>query len=357
MNVTNLFQILAGVGWIAAIIVIILIVTSAARARPFRLGSTMIAFSVILALVFTALSAGAVYIRPEERGVVLSVVSPRGYREEALQPGLRWVIPFLESVQTFPVSRQTYTMSVVTNEGQVQGDDSIAARTFDGQEIFVDASVIYNVDPTKVVQVYILWQGRYTEELVRPLARGVIRDAVSQFGVQDVVSSKRFEMVKQMRDAMEKKLNENGLQMVDFVLRNITFSKEYASSVEQKQIAEQQAQQAKFVVETKKQEAEQARQVAQGQADAVVISAKSAAQSRLIQADAEAKSLQMLAEVLKNNPEMLTYQYITKISPNVQVMFLPSNAPFVFPLPNMSTLPGPQSPTQPTPEPTKVPTP
>jgi len=55
------------------------------------------------------------------------------------------------------------------------------------------------------------------------------------------------------------------------VLRNISFSPEYAASVEQKQIAEQQAQQAKLTVEQRKQEAEQARQVAQGVADAVVI--------------------------------------------------------------------------------------
>ena len=62
--------------------------------------------------------------------------------------------------------------------------------------------------------------------------------------------------------------------LVDFVLRDIHFSEEYAVAVEQKQIAEQQAQQAKFVVESKKQEAEQARQVAQGQADAAVIAAQ-----------------------------------------------------------------------------------
>jgi regulator of protease activity HflC (stomatin/prohibitin superfamily) len=57
------------------------------------------------------------------------------------------------------------------------------------------------------------------------------------------------------------------------VLRNIRFSDEYAAAVEQKQIAEQQAEQARFVVESKKQEAEQARQIAQGQADAAVIAA------------------------------------------------------------------------------------
>ena len=87
---------------------------------------------------------------------------------------------------------------------------------------------------------------------------------------------------------MQQKLGENGLSLVDFILRNITFSPEYAASVEQKQVAEQQAQQAAFVVEQRRQEAEQARQVAQGQADAVVINAQGAADARVIQAQAEA---------------------------------------------------------------------
>jgi regulator of protease activity HflC (stomatin/prohibitin superfamily) len=103
--------------------------------------------------------------------------------------------------------------------------------------------------------------------------------------------------------------------------------------VEQKQIAEQQAQQAKLVVEQKKQEAEQARQTAQGAADAAVIRAKGDAEARLIQADAEAKSLLLIANSIKDNPTLLTYQYITKLSPNINTMLLPSSSPFLIPLP------------------------
>ena len=51
--------------------------------------------------------------------------------------------------------------------------------------MLVDASIIYGVDPGKVVQVHITWQDRYSTDLVRPVARGVIRDAVSQYGVED----------------------------------------------------------------------------------------------------------------------------------------------------------------------------
>jgi regulator of protease activity HflC (stomatin/prohibitin superfamily) len=179
-----------------------------------------------------------------------------------------------------------------------------------------------------------LWKDRYTDELIRAQSRGVIRDVVSQYRVEEVVTSKRFEMAEKLRTTMEQKLNDNGLVLIDFILRNITFSPEYAASVEQKQIAEQTAQQAKFVVEQKRQEAEQARQTAQGAADASVIRAKGDAEARIIQAQAESQSLELIAKALQSNPNLLTYQYITKLSPTVQTMFLPSNAPFVFQLPN-----------------------
>jgi len=171
---------------------------------------------------------------------------------------------------------------------------------------------------------------------VRAQSRGIIRDAVSQFGVEQVVTDKRFELVDFINDAMAKKMEENGLILVDFVLRNITFSPEYAASVEQKQIAEQLAKQAAFTVEQRRQEAQQAIETAKGQADSAVIAAEGQAKARLIEAEAEAEALNLIQASLQNNPELLTYQYITKLAPNIDAMLLPSNAPFVFQLPGQT---------------------
>jgi regulator of protease activity HflC (stomatin/prohibitin superfamily) len=356
MNIASVLQGFAALLWVVVIILIILAVLRSSRRLKVGGLSTAIIVTAILAVVVTTISAGLVFIQPDERGVVISAVAPKGYREQALQPGLRWIIPYFESVVRYPISQQSYTMSIAPSEGQIEGDDSVAARTSDGQEIFMDASIIYAIDPQEVVNVHIAWQDRYTNELVRPLTRGIIRDAVSQYGVQAIYSTKRNELTQDITEALRKKLAENGLVLSNFVLRNITFSPEYAASVEQKQIAEQQAQQAKFVVESRKQEAEQARQQAQGLADAVVIRAKGDADARLIQADAEARALDLIAAALLEKPELLTYQYITKLAPGVQVMLVPNNTPYLLPLPTLEPT-SPQSSTLlPTPLPTPLPT-
>jgi regulator of protease activity HflC (stomatin/prohibitin superfamily) len=275
-----------------------------------------------------------VFVQPTERGVVISALD-EGVRDEALEPGLHWIVPFLENAIMYPISRQTYTMSIAHSEGAIAGDDSVEARTSDGQIVKIDASVIFAIDPDRTVEQHIKWDGAYVDNLVRPVARGIIRDAVSQFGIEEVVSTKRFELAGLMFEGMENILNEGGFSLADFVLRNIAFSEEYADSVEQKQIAEQQAQQASNIVQQREFEAEQARQVADGIADAHVIEAEGNAKAVVIEAEAEARALELIAEALRLNPDLLTFEYIKNLSPGIKVMLVPNDNPYLLPLPSL----------------------
>jgi regulator of protease activity HflC (stomatin/prohibitin superfamily) len=339
MNVAALVRGIATLSWLVAIGLIGLSVARAARGQPFKGATSLIIVSVIVALAATSVGASIIFVQPTERGVVISALQG-GVRPTALQPGLNLVVPFLENVIPYNITRQTYTMSIAAQEGAIVGDDSVEARTSDGQVVKVDASVIFSIDPERVVETHIQWQGQYINNLIRPKARGVIRDAVSQFGIEEVYSSQRFALAEQMRNELESSLQEGGLILHDFVLRNIGFSPEYATSVEQKQIAEQTAQQAAFIVQQRTQEAEQARQVAKGAADSVVIAAQGQAEARVIQAEAEARALELIADALRNNPDLLTFEYIQKLAPGIQVMLVPSNNPFLLPLPSLTAVAG-----------------
>src|SRR6266545_2935269 len=336
MNIASLLQGIAAFAWIGVVGVFVLIIVRISRRQPTRGLSSLIIGLVVVAILMTTVGAGLVFVEPDERGVVITI-GKGGILPDALEPGIHWIIPFVQRVELYSIARATYTMAAAAGEGQVQGDDSIEARTKDGQQVYIDASVIYAVDPNKLVNLHITWKHTYEDNVVRPVARAAIRDAVSQYGVEEIVSTKRSELEKAISDSIEQGLELNNLKMVDFLLRNIRFSDEYAAAVEQKQIAEQQAQQAKFVVEQKKQEAEQARQTAQGQADAAVIASKGAAEARLIQAQAESQANQLLAQSL--TPTLLEYQYILKLAPGVQTIFIPSGNQFILPLPGSAEAP------------------
>jgi regulator of protease activity HflC (stomatin/prohibitin superfamily) len=358
MNITLVISAIAGLSWVLVVALLVFVVIRASRQQPIKGMTTALVLALVFALLLNTVSSGLVFVEPQERGVVISAIQ-KGVRPDALQPGLNWVVPYFENVVKYSISRQTYTMSIAAEEGDIRGDDSVEARTSDGQVVLVDASIIFAIDPAEVVDVHIKWQDQYVNNLVRPQARGVIRDAVSQFKVEEVYSIKRGELTEQLNQKMSEKLEEGGLMLVDFVLRNITFSDEYAASVEQKQIAEQKAQEAAFVVQQRKQEAEQARQTAQGQADAavidsqgkaqsriiaaqaeaeaVVIQAEAEAKARLIQADAERQALELIAEALATNPDLLNYEYIQRLAPGIQVMLVPNDNPYLLPLPSLES--------------------
>jgi len=335
MQITFLVSALAAFSWLVVIAFLALIVMRARQGKKTRGAVTGILLAVAAAVIINTISAGLVFILPQERGVVISAVEPLGYRKDILQPGLRWVIPYAENVKTYTISKVTYTMSIVQAEGEIQGDDSIAARTSDGQEVYIDASIIFSLNPASVLDVHITWQDRYIDGLVRPIVRGVIRDAVSLYKVNEVYSTNREQLKQQIDDVMRKSMSDNGLILSDFVLRNITFTTEYAASIEQKQIAEQLAQQAEYIVEQRKQEAEQARQIAEGSKDASILAAEGRAQSQIIEAKAEAEALQLIADVLAKYPELLNYRYIEKLAPGIQVMLVPNDNPYILPLPEI----------------------
>ncbi len=123
MNVASIIKMLAAVAWIAFFGLIFIVVLRASRNKNLKGAITILVVALCAAIVLSIVSAGLVFIKPEQRGVVISALQPGGIRPEPLQPGLRWIIPFFESVVTYPIRRQTYTMSIAPNEGELQGDD------------------------------------------------------------------------------------------------------------------------------------------------------------------------------------------------------------------------------------------
>jgi regulator of protease activity HflC (stomatin/prohibitin superfamily) len=336
MNVAVLISTLASFSWLLVVASVVFAIYTALRGGSVSGVVGLVIGALLLAFGLSTVSQGLIFVQPTDRGVVISAIEPKGFRALPLEPGLRFIVPFFENVVTYPISKQTYTMSAVPTEGAVQGDDAVNARTANGQEVNIDASVIFYIDPSQVVDVHVRWQNRYTNDLVRPLTRGTIRDVVSQFKVEDVYSGARDKLAGLINERLADLMTANGLQLDTFVLRNITFSKEYAASIEQKQIAQQEVERQTFVVDQRKQEANQAREQAQGVADAAVIAAKGKADANLIEALAQAKALREIGEALKSSPDLLQYTYVQNLSDNVKIMLVPANSPYLFPLPEQS---------------------
>lgn len=365
----SISSILSIAGWVLLIglgLYIFYILTLRSQRHDVKLNVLIVLVLLIGGLGLATLGAGLVFVDQFEAGVVISPLTPGGVRPDPIGPGIHFVIPFIESVDRFSTAKQEYTMSGRINEGAQQGNDAVEARTSDGQQVYVDATVRYYADAVKVVNLRKTWQGqdRYINGFVRPTTRNVIYNTTARYKVEEVYGVKRTDLQQQIETQLKDEFALQGLILEAFQLRNITFSPEYAQSIEQKQIAQQQAEQAKLLVQKSQQEADQLRARVKGEADAVVLRATGDSQAAVTRAQGDAQALKLIAEALKTNPDLLTYTYIQKLAPNVGLILLPAggNNPLILDLNQLQqqALPKPTTtpvPTATTPTTTTVPTP
>lgn len=181
------------------------------------------------------------------------------------------------------------------------------------------------------------WQSRYVQDFLRPVARGIVRTRVAQFTAEEVNSSKSLDLERDINRQLQDELNDKGFALERFIIRTITFSSEYASAVEQKQVALENALRGEH-------EANRMRTLAQGEADATITRAKAEAEAERLRAkaevehtdsraEAEARALAVISNTLQTNQMLLSYRYIDKLSPQLRVMMVPNNTPFFMNLP------------------------
>lgn len=356
MTISTIFTL---AGWALLIglgLYVFYVVSMRSQRRDTKISVLAVAVLLIGSLALLTLGAGLVFIDQFESGVVVSPLTVGGVRPDPIGPGVHFVTPFIESVDRFTTAKQEYTMSGNVSEGAVQGNDAVEARTSDGQQVYVDATVRYYADPAKVVDLRRTWQGqdRYIQGFVRPTTRNVIYNTTARYAVEDVYGAKRSELQQVINDQLAAEFAKQGLILDAFQLRNITFSPEYAQSIEQKQIAQQQSEQARLLVQKSQQEADQLRAKVKGEADAVVLRATGDSQAAVTRAQGDAQALKLIADALKTNPDLLTYTYIQKLAPNVGMILLPAaggNNPFILNLNDLQNqakplaLPAPTTPT------------
>jgi prohibitin 2 len=344
MAVTGVLTFLTALFVLAAFAGIGLIAMNASRGRPVRFGITLLVIGIIGFLATVPLNAGLVLIQPNERGVVFrqTATGDAALREPIL-PGLKWVVPFVDQVIIYNVGRQNVDL-LGAQESAGQSTGAVRAISNDGQQITLDVTVIFHLDPTRVNEIHRNWQNTYTDSYIVAQARSEVRNAVNNFGAEEIYAGGRATLEARIVDSLGPQLEEEGFLLDDVLIRDITFSPQFTEAIEQKQIAEQQAQQAAFRVQQAGQEAEQARVEAQGLADAAVIAAEGQAQATILAAQAESEALRLINEILAQNPQLIQYQYIQQLSDNVRLIIVPSNSPFLFDLQDLLGMPTTEEP-------------
>jgi regulator of protease activity HflC (stomatin/prohibitin superfamily) len=187
-------------------------------------------------------------------------------QSDVLESGLHMVNPLVD-ITTFDIQTQNYTMSVVHDEGEKEGDDAIRVLSNVGLEVIIDLTVLYRVVPNEAPMILKGIGVDYTDKIVRPVTRTRIRDNAVYYDAVALYSSKRAEFQQRIFKTIEADFKSRGLVLEQLLIRNINLPTSVKTTIESKINAEQEAQKMIFVLQKEKQEAERKRVEAQGIAD------------------------------------------------------------------------------------------
>ncbi len=219
---------------------------------------------VIFAIIF--LKSFIIFVPPGYVGAVYD--RGRGVLDAELHTGVNVLIPFWQTAQLFDSRLQEYTMSVNRDEGALLRDDSLDAPTADGQQVKVDATVLFKIEPGFAPFIWKTIGDDYVQKIVRTMTRSQIRMVISRYTAPAIYSEKRQEAETIMQKEIGQLFKAKHIVLDKLLLRAVYFSPEYSKAIEEKVVAEQKVKQAEFEVQEASQRAQAKIAEAKGLAEA-----------------------------------------------------------------------------------------
>ncbi|MFQ6099447.1 MAG: prohibitin family protein [Armatimonadota bacterium] len=255
-----------------------------------------------LVVVLLILSFCTRVIPAGHRGVIFRRTAG-GVLPKAFDEGLVIIWPGVDDLTTSEVRSRTYTMSINPMEGEVVGDDSLRGKTKDGQQVSLDLSLRYHLDPDNVWRLHQEVGAGYVAKIIRPQLSSDARLAVSQFVADSIYSADRRKLQEIIAKSVAEGLAAKHIIVDELLLRNVQFSPEFQNAIEQKQIAQQEAQRQQYLLKKEEQEKER----------------------KIIEAEGDAKAIQLKAQALAEHPLLVEYEYVQNLPEDLDVVITDSN--------------------------------
>ena len=176
--------------------------------------------------------------------------------------------------------------------------DSFSQET---QDVFITATLNFEVSPQDIQRLYRTVGPNYFETLVVPRVNQFFKDETVKFKAVDIAPN-RDVIREEVRKRLKRELASSSIQVDDLLIDNIDFPAAFKEAIVQKQVATQNALREQQNVKRAQYEAEQIVARAKGQAEA----------NRLIDSSLTQK--------------IINYTLVQKLAPTIQTALVPSNA-------------------------------
>ena len=238
------------------------------------------------------LMAASIVVVPSGMGGV-RISQVRGTLPGTLYPGVHFITPLVDTVQTFDLRDHMFTAGILEQGAKkTPQNTALDVQSREGLNIGLGITVRYRLDPNKLASVQAHLPQPADKEIVPPVVASAWRELTPQYTVKEIFSTKREEVRAKAAAIITHKLATDGIIVEEVMLSDIQLPEEYARGLEGLLLKEQQDDQMSVDTDIQQKQVKIAELQAEAEAAQKVKEAEGEAQSKVVEAKGEADAMQ-----------------------------------------------------------------
>jgi len=215
-----------------------------------------------------------------------------GTRPATLYPGVHFVLPLIENLETYSVRDEVFATVLVDDPKKPKGEGTLRVQTREGLTVGMAVAVRYRLDASKLAYIHANLPQPIEGELIAPAVSSIFRDLAPIYVVREMFSTKRDEVRQTAATRIAAKLGADGIVVKEVILRDIQLPADYAKGLEGLLLKEQENERLSVELEVKQKMVRQAELEAEAQKAREVKAAEGQAMIVVLQAKAQADAMQ-----------------------------------------------------------------
>jgi regulator of protease activity HflC (stomatin/prohibitin superfamily) len=254
---------------------------------------------VMLAWAPLIFSTGIIIVPAGTAGVRVS--QTRGTLAGTLYPGVHFIMPMIEHVELFNTRDQLFTTGIAEDglaKAQPKGEplrgEPLNVQSKEGLSLGLAITVRYQLDPKRLDYIESHLPQPLEKELVPPIVATAFRELAPAYTVREVFSTKREEIRLRAAEVIRQRLNTDGINVKEVMLRDIQLPPDYARGLEELLLKEQENDRIAVETELHQKQVKIAEADAEAQKVREVKQAEGQASVRVLEAKGESDAMQYL---------------------------------------------------------------